>query len=336
MGPAVDREPQVGAGLGLVLPTFPQDNAVPSAVSLAETCRAAEQAGAAGLWACDHLFWHGPNLECLATLAVAAAATHSVRIGPCVLQLPLRSMPATAKELASLQELSGNRVVLGVGVGSHAGEYEAAGVAYAQRGALLDEALADLRALWRDRPYEAADRYRQRPSPAHMPVWVGGTSKAARRRAAANQGWIPLFVPPADYGAELEAIRSLARQAGGDETKVEGAIVVFVSMGGEAAADRGRTWMSSLYGLPPHAFERHLLAGSAAQVAGELSRYVEAGAGHVAVFVTEDDPTDSFAELASAFGHRWGLPATGRDGPGHGQPEARDSDPVRDTAGRRR
>ena len=86
--------------IGFILPTFPQDSADPwseasgsarpGIACLSNVCRRAEELGADVLWACDHLFWHGPSLECMTALTVAATATDAVHVGSCVLQLPLR------------------------------------------------------------------------------------------------------------------------------------------------------------------------------------------------------------------------------------------------------
>lgn len=121
---------------------------MPTASSLSQLCRKAEHAGASGLWACDHVFWHGPVLECMTSLALAASATERATLGSCVLQLPLRDSVLAAKQAASLQHLSGGRLVLGLGVGSHRGEYEAAGADFHHRGRRLDQDVATLRALW--------------------------------------------------------------------------------------------------------------------------------------------------------------------------------------------
>ena len=159
---------------------------------LAAVCRDAEQLGADALWACDHLFWHGPSLESMMALAVAATATHSAMLGTCVIQLPLRQAPVVAKQAASLQTLTRGRFILGVGVGSHAGEYEQAGRDYHSRGRQLDAGIGELRRSWAsgggvtagDTAAEGADRYRQLPEPPAVPVWVGrllGSSPASGR-----------------------------------------------------------------------------------------------------------------------------------------------------------
>jgi len=300
--------------LGLVLPTFPQySGGLPGAAALAETSAAAERAGAGGLWACDHLFWHGPLLECFAALAVAATATSRATIGTCVLQLPLRAPAVVAKEAASLQDLSGGRFVLGVGAGSRRGEFEAAGVDFATRGAALDAGIDRLRSLWgalgpdndeatdsRGAPDGAA--YRQLPVPTPVPLWVGGSSEAALRRAArAGDGWVPLFLDPEEYRSALGRLDKEAERMGRDPVELSRAIVAFVSVGGNDAAERGLEWMSSLYGIPARAFADHLVAGGPRACARTLERYLEAGAQHVAVFITADDPLVPFGELAQEF-----------------------------------
>lgn len=292
------RAPFAGA-LGMLLPTFRQLSAeAPTASELATLCRRAERAGASALWACDHLFWHGPAVECLASVTVAATATERAVVGPCVLQLPLRRAAVVAKQAASISQLSEGRLVLGVGIGNHRGEYEAAAASYDSRGRQLDGAIAELRRAWSSA--EDQSRYRQLPPAGQIPIWVGGSSEAALRRAARlADGWIPLFVPPTDYAAALERLDKESDRAGRDPAEIARAIVVFVSIGGTAARDRGLEWMSSLYSIPPDAFARYLVTGDAASVARALAEFEEAGAQHVAVFVTDDDPVGQFEELAS-------------------------------------
>ena len=294
------RAPAAGL-LGMLLPTVPQLlQAPPTASDLATTCRRAEEAGAGALWACDHLFWHTPVIECLSTVAVAATASERAIVGSCVLQLPLRHAPAVAKQAASLDQLSGGRVVLGVGIGTHRGEYEAAGISYEHRGRRLDEGIRELRDAWSSA--ENGERYRQLPSAGSVPVWVGGSSQAALRRAAhLADGWIPLFVPPDEYASSLGLLTKESERVGRDPAEITRAIVVFVSVGGPDAIERGLGWMSTLYSIAPKAFARHLVAGDSRAVARSLLQFTEAGAEHIAVFVTADEPLGQFEELAGMF-----------------------------------
>ncbi len=320
--------------IGLVLPTFVQDTVPPWAAAygpsgaptpadadplaeLADVCSRAEELGADALWACDHLFWHGPALECVVALTVAATATTRATLGTCVMQLPLRRGADVAKQAATIQSLSQGRFVLGVGVGSHPGEYEQAGVDYAGRGRSLDAGIAELKRSWATGQGRArgntgpaatlSERYRQLPEPASVPVWVGGSSEAALHRAATlADGWMPLFLSPGQYRDAVERLAKEADRAGRRADEVTRSIVLFISIDDDADTGRrrGSGWMSSLYGIPAKAFERHLVSGTAAEVAATVSAYREAGAEHVAVYVTADEPLEQFERLIAALSDR--------------------------------
>lgn len=266
---------------------------------VAEMCRHAEGLGAGGLWATDHLFWGVPTLECLTTLTLAVAATRRVTVGSCVLQLPLRSPAAVAKQASTLQWLSGGRFVLGVGVGSHQGEYAQAGSTFADRGRRLDVGIDALRRAWSS----GAPGYRHEPS-LPSPVWIGGSTRAALRRAAAvGDGWIPLFLDAVSMADAVAELRAGAAAHGRDPAAVTPGVVAVVSVGADAdrAARRGTAWLADLYGLPAKAFGRHLVSGSPDRCAEALGSYLAAGAAHVAVMVAGDDAVDQFAALAGAF-----------------------------------
>jgi len=324
--------------IGLILPTFVQDTVPPwadpssphvepdeqPAADLAGLCRSAEEAGATALWACDHLFWHGPSLECMVALTVAATATRRVTLGTCVIQLPLRSAPAVAKQAASLQTLSGGRLVLGVGVGSHPGEYEQSGVEYHRRGRLLDASIVELRRSWAsgqgvnggyrgDVGDTGGARYRQLPAPREIPVWAGGSSEAALVRAAnLADGWMPLFLSTTEYGEAVERLAKEVDRAGRAAGSVTPSMVLFISIDDDAATarQRGTGWMSSLYGIPARAFDRHLIHGTADEVAGVVASFRRAGAEHVVVYVTADRPMDQFERLIAALSAAGAPPRT--------------------------
>jgi alkanesulfonate monooxygenase SsuD/methylene tetrahydromethanopterin reductase-like flavin-dependent oxidoreductase (luciferase family) len=254
------------------------------------------------LWAVDHLFWPHPILECLTTLTIAAAATRRPTLGSCVLQLPLRHPAAVAKQASAIQHLSGGRFVLGLGVGSHEGEYIRAGVDFHHRGRLLNEGVAAMREAW-DVSDEFVATYRQAPASAQIPLWIGGASAAARRRAAAiGDAWVPLFITADDYAMAVEALRQETEAAGRPPEAVQPAVVVFVRVGpDDQAQEQGAQWLSELYGLPPKAFDRHLVAGTSEDCAAALGRFVKAGAQHVVVMVAGDHAVSQFGFLRSAF-----------------------------------
>jgi alkanesulfonate monooxygenase SsuD/methylene tetrahydromethanopterin reductase-like flavin-dependent oxidoreductase (luciferase family) len=132
-------------------------------------------------------------------------------------------------------------------------------------------------------------------------VWVGGSSEAALRRAASvGDGWMPLFMSPTEYAAALERLSKEVDRAGRPAGSVRAAMVLFVSVDADRdrAMERGTTWMSSMYGIPSKAFERHIVAGTPGDVAGAVAAYRSAGAEHVVVYVTADDPLEQFERLA--------------------------------------
>jgi alkanesulfonate monooxygenase SsuD/methylene tetrahydromethanopterin reductase-like flavin-dependent oxidoreductase (luciferase family) len=276
---------------------------------VAELCRRAEAAGADSLWATDHLFWPHPIAEAMTTLAVAAAATVRPSLGTCVLQLPLRQPAAVAKQATALQLLSGGRFVLGLGVGSHEAEYVRSGVDFHRRGRLMDHGLARLRAAWAgddEATGPGAADYRQAPAGPSVPVWFGGASAAARRRAATQgDGWIPLFLTPAEYEVSLAALRRESEDAGRDPEAVEPGVVVFACVGDDEDDGRARAsgaaWLSHLYRLPAKSFRRHLVAGSPDTCAAALRRFAEAGARHLVVMVAGAPAVEHFHRLRAAF-----------------------------------
>jgi alkanesulfonate monooxygenase SsuD/methylene tetrahydromethanopterin reductase-like flavin-dependent oxidoreductase (luciferase family) len=297
------QDPQERAGprtaLGLVMPTFPQGHA--DFAALPRWAQRAEAEGVGALWACDHVFWHGPVLECFTALSVAAAVTAHTTIGAAIVQLPLRQSAIVAKTAASIQSVAGGRLVLGIGVGMHEAEFELVGAPFAGRGARCDRAIGELRSLWAGA--EARRGYRQDPCPPAIPIWIGGASPAARRRAARlADGWIPIFRSPEALRADFAALDAELARAGRAPSAVTRSLLVFVAAhaDGRRARERGLAWLASLYRLPPQKVERHLLAGEPAEVADRLAAYHDAGVDHFVCFVADDEPLSHFASIATA------------------------------------
>jgi probable F420-dependent oxidoreductase len=158
----------------------------------------------------------GRFLDPLATLAFLAAATRRIGLGTAVLLLPYRPPLPTAKWIASVQELSGGRLRLGVGVGWMESEFRVLGVDYTRRGALTDEALEFLERCFESDVVEAnGQRFLFRPRPARPPIYVGGAPPWAFRRAVRfGDGWIPVGVEPTALAGAIRELRDLAAQAG--------------------------------------------------------------------------------------------------------------------------
>jgi probable F420-dependent oxidoreductase len=172
-----------------------------------------------------------PILEALMLLAYVAAGTRRVTLGTEVLVLPQRHPTLVAKQVSTLDTLSGGRVRLGIGVGWQESEYEALGEDFHTRGARMDEAIRLLRAYWNDAQVDFQGRhYRvaaiamepKPPQGARLPIWIGGLSEAAFRRVAElGDGWLASRITDAASARlAIESIRRHAEAAGRDPATI--------------------------------------------------------------------------------------------------------------------
>jgi len=220
-------------------------------------------------------------LEPLSMLCFLAGATHRIRFGPSVLVLPYRNPVLTAKMLATIDVLSGGRLLVGVGVGWMVEEFEVLqSPPFAERGAVSDEWIEIFVKLWtQDNPVHDGRFYRVRdigcfPKPVqkpHPPVFVGGNSRPAIRRAAKyGQSWHAFRIPPGDLGGPLAYLREQVRAAGRPADACGFSVrygVRVVGAGGDAMR------------RPPEEPGR-VFVGTAAQVVEQLKPIVELGPTH--------------------------------------------------------
>ncbi len=190
---------------------LPQAGPAASASAIAAVAKQAEDLGFADVWVSDHIALprdasYPPSsyiLEPLIALTWAAAATRRVRLGTTVLVLPLRPPVLLAKMLGSLDLMSGGRVLLGAAGGWLKQEFDALGIPFEERGRRTDETLEILRRCWEDDPIDLVApltgvnmvAMRAKPQPERrIPIWIGGHSEAALRRAVkAGDGWHGAF-----------------------------------------------------------------------------------------------------------------------------------------------
>jgi probable F420-dependent oxidoreductase len=197
---------------------------------LVRVARACEAAGFDYVAVCDHVAIPAEQAEAMstewwdtiATLSYLAAVTERVRLLSHVYVLPYRHPLVVAKAWATLDRLSGGRAILGAGVGHVVGEFAALGVDFDDRGGALDEAIDAVRAaLSAEVADHKGERWsfadvgaRPRPVQDRLPIWVGGSSKPALRRAAhKGDGWLPQGAPEGGMAAGIERVREL-RAAG--------------------------------------------------------------------------------------------------------------------------
>ena len=228
--------------------------------------------------------------EPLATIAFLAGKTEKIRLGISVLIISYRNPVVTAKVLATTDALSGGRIILGVGTGWWEDEYRALGIPdhFRDRGARTDEYIRIYRTLWQEENPEFKGRFHQfgnlefspRPHrPEGIPIWVGGhTGRALRRAAELGDAWHPIGqrppanLDPAELGHKVETLRKLAEAAGRDPASLE-------------IAFRGPVSITDKESRP--------LSGTLAQVIDDIHSYESKGVSHL----TMDLPADSIEKM---------------------------------------
>ena len=243
---------------GVILPNF-GDRSSPDGIR--RIVEAAEELGFDSVWTTEHIIvgpaavaTYGRVYDPLLTLGWVAGWTERIRLGTSIVLVPLHNPMHLAKQVATLQELSGGRFTLGVGAGWHRDEFVFMGVEFEGRGRRVDEAIRLMRALWNgERDFEG--RYwsfrnaTAEPRPSPLPeIWVGGSSERAIRRARElGDVWHP------SRGADADRVRRV-RQEGGElrviprtspehveallEAGAEGAVVTFADEAAMAAFAR--------------------------------------------------------------------------------------------------
>src|SRR5262245_21136102 len=274
---------------GLPLPHFRR---VASPDAIRQVALRAEQLGFDGIWVSDHIVIPGTVTdrfarrfgdstgigsliyEPLTVLAFAAACTSRIRLGTTVLILPYRNPLVTAKALSTLDVLSGGRVIAGMAVGWMEDEFKALGVPFKERGALSDEYIAAIKALWtQDQPaldgqFVRFDNIDFEPKPVqkpHIPIWIGGNSKRAMRRAVAlGEGWHPTRPLVDDIKAGVAYLSEVCGQQGRDPHSLMIAVRLPLKF----------------YDRSESTVERPLLGGTQ-KIIDDISQYYDAGVRYI-------------------------------------------------------
>jgi probable F420-dependent oxidoreductase len=205
--------------VGISLKTLPEDGEKKGSVvaRIVDVATTAERLGYDAVHTLDHPVPHPQydlpeighyyhNLDPFVELAVAAAATSRIRLWTNLVVLALRNPFLTAKLVASLDVVSSGRVIFGIGAGYQVQEFDALGVPFAERNEIMDEAIAAMKVAWTGEPFDftgkgfSAKGNQALPRPVQLPyppIWVGGNSPRAVRRAVEfGQGWTPIPEPP--------------------------------------------------------------------------------------------------------------------------------------------
>jgi len=266
-----------------------------------DTARMAEDLGFDSVWVPDHAVVppavqarYGPvYYDVIAVLGYLAGITHRVRLGTTVLVVPYRHPIVLAKELASLDQLSDGRLILGAGVGGTEAEFQALGVSFAERGRRTDEALRVMQTLWtQDAPRYSGPYctfanivFQPKPVQQPLPIWIGGQSGAALRRTARfGTGWHPIDQSPAQLQTALATLATLSQQAGRPTPALCPRFTVRVR---DTASDADRQFME----------------GNAAQITADLLQLRALRASHVVLSTQTNDMARFRWEIETLAAH---------------------------------
>ena len=274
------------AAIGIHLPQLVERATAQAADEAVECAVAAERLGFDAVSVNDHVTYHGPWLDGPTLLAAAAARTRTIRLATTVLIPALRGAAVSAQTLTGLHLLSGGRFVAGVGVGSHRGDYDACGLAFEQRGAALEAAVAELRSRCGAEP----------------PIWLAswGATVGLRRVARLGDGWVAsaMAADPEAFSARWARLRELLAAEGRDPDafgNIVATLFFYIAddrRGAERViADR----LAPLLGRVPQC-----AAGTAEDVAETIQAYADAGAQRIHLWPAAD-PRAQIEALASVI-----------------------------------
>jgi alkanesulfonate monooxygenase SsuD/methylene tetrahydromethanopterin reductase-like flavin-dependent oxidoreductase (luciferase family) len=262
------------------------------------------------VWVGDHVLWPVFWPDAMTLLAGAATATDRVALGTGVLLAALRRPAPLAKQTASLQWLSSGRFRLGVGVGGEfEPEFAASGVALERRGAALDDTLEALQALWSGERVTLFNETVQLdgalldvvPKP-RIPIWVGGRSAPAQRRAARfGDAWMPFVITPQRFAEGWANVRSRAEALDRDASTIVPALQLWcmydddLTVALPTIAER----IESTYRTPFDRFEQYAVYGDAAMWLDRLGAYLDAGVRHVNLVFAGGDRLAQLTRIAT-------------------------------------
>jgi probable F420-dependent oxidoreductase len=281
------KQVKVGVGFGLWRLGMPS----PDTITL--VAERAEQWGLDSFWLSDHLSAPSPELDVVATLALLASRTSRIKLGPSVLLLNLRHPLMVAKAFASLDYLSGGRMVMAVGTGANLADYAACGIPTAGRGRRLEEGIEILRKVWREPNASFHGRFydfdnltlEPRPAPranndfGTIDIWIGGRSDAVLRRTAKmGDGFFASFQTPAEFARNMAAIRGYAAEYGRANARIESGIILLcrIADSRQRALEEIRP-MAAALGARAEGFIERGAFGSPDDVIARLGEYVAAG-----------------------------------------------------------
>jgi probable F420-dependent oxidoreductase len=254
----------------------------------ANFARRCEDIGAHSFWVLDRIAYD--NLEPLTVLATAAAVTKTVRLGTSVLLAPTRQPALLAKTAATLDFLSGGRLILGVGVGSREPDFAAVNVPFEHRGSRTAESIQLMKKLWTGRPVSHRGKFFQLdnitvgPKPVqspHPPIWMGGggTESALKRIARLADGFICGSLAIPQFASIWTKLETMANEFGRNAAEIARAGLTFMALDDDKtrAVEACAAYLKRYYGSVRVDIEKTYLVGSPESCADKINEFLQCG-----------------------------------------------------------
>ncbi|MFN3658030.1 MAG: LLM class flavin-dependent oxidoreductase [Pseudolabrys sp.] len=250
---------------GVAVRNFTAYPEMPDAKALVDYGVRMEELGFDSVWVWDHMLLgvepNFPIIDSLTVLTGIAARTKRIKLGTGILVLPLRNAVALAKQLSSMDQLSGGRLVMGMASGWYKREFDAMGIPFEKRGKIMDENLDLMRRLWTE-PSVTGEYVRYNPSKAVMypkpaqeriPILIGGyVDRVLQRAATAGDGWLTYFYTPEGFTKSWTKIRNFAKEAGKDPDKLLNAsqLPIMIGKSKDAVKADMLDWLNKEWDFP--------------------------------------------------------------------------------------
>jgi alkanesulfonate monooxygenase len=235
---------------GIAARNFTPYPEMPNACALVDYGVRMEELGFDSLWVWDHILLgvdpHFPIIESLTLLTAIAARTKRIKLGTGILVLPLRNPVVLAKQLGSMDLLSGGRLIMGMASGWYKREFDAVGVPFEKRGKIMDENLEILTRFWTEDMVKGDYTYHKIPAGVMFPkplqkprppILIGGyVDKVLQRAAVSGDGWLTYFYRPESFAKSWAKIRNFAVEGGKDPDTLLNAAQLPICVGPSRAA----------------------------------------------------------------------------------------------------
>lgn len=262
---------------------------LPTPAAICEFAERAEDLGIDSIWLSDHVVSRQPQLDIACVMAMFAARTTRIKMGPSVLTLPARDPVQVARTYATLDYLTGGcgRVIMAVGLGSDPRDCLACGIPAEERGARMEEGVDVLRKLWAGTRVSHHGKFynfddvtiEPRPAKGKLDVWIGGRSTAALRRTAKyGDGWFPSFITPEEFKTGLQQLIALGAQRGRQiDTGEAGVVLLTHATHDQSRAEAIAQLVYANFQLPPESMAARSAIGTPEECVEKIRAFVDAG-----------------------------------------------------------